>query len=64
MTDIEKIKAEIEWRIDSLGEQRDVNLEELLDFINTLEQEPTPKIKGWVARNPKNNILFSEQKPQ
>lgn len=37
---IEKIRAEIERLIADLGEQRDVLLEELLEFINSLPEEP------------------------
>ena len=36
----EKILAEIERLINELGEQRDVNLEDLRDFINSLPEEP------------------------
>lgn len=37
---VEQIKAEIERLIRYLGEQRDINLEELLSFINSLPEEP------------------------
>ena len=40
MTDKEKILAEIERLINDLGEQRDINLEDLRDFINSLPEEP------------------------
>ena len=36
----EKILAEIERLINEFGEQRDVNLEDLRDFINSLPEEP------------------------
>ena len=36
----QKILAEIERLINDLGEQRDINLEDLRDFINSLPEEP------------------------
>lgn len=43
MTDKEKILAEIERLINELGEQRDINLEDLRDFINSLPEETISK---------------------
>ena len=41
MTDkVKLIKSEIERLIGDLGEQRDVLLEELIDFINSLPEKP------------------------
>lgn len=40
MADKEKIRAEVERLITDLGEQRDVLLEELLEFIDSLPEEP------------------------
>ena len=49
MTDKELIKAEIERLIRDLGEQRDINLEELLDYINSLPEEPVSNM--WHKRS-------------
>lgn len=46
---VELIKAEIERLIRYLGEQRDINLEELLSFINSLPEEPSKDLKEEFA---------------
>lgn len=46
-----KILAEIERLITDLGEQRDVLLEELKDFINSLPEEPVSDDLEESARN-------------
>lgn len=63
MTQIEQIKAEIEW-IDRecQGKQYYIparqKLDELRTFIESLEKEQSPKIKGWVARDSDGTLHF------
>ena len=54
MTDKEKILAETERLINDLGEQRDINLEDLRDFINSLPEEPKFKV---------GNVIVSTKNP-
>ena len=55
MTDKEKILAETERLINDLGEQRDINLEDLRDFINSLPEEPVSKDLQKAAESSKNS---------
>lgn len=61
MTDKEKIKTEIERLIDDLGEQRDINLEDLRDFINSLPEEQERSIIDNLQECT-NNALANETK--
>lgn len=53
----EKILAEIERLINELGEQRDVNLEDLRDFINSLPEEP---VSEGLEEEQQTNMLIMQ----
>lgn len=74
MTDIEKVKKEIERRIEALKvvpgqgmmlvEGTKNHLKDLLSYVEAVESKKVQVIRGWIARDGNGELWFFEYKPK